>query len=520
MFLEKNFEDILVKYPELIEDDLRLKGRQITLYGRRIDLLYEDRFKRKLLVELKRGPIKDEHIGQIMSYEGMLLSADDPSIRIMLIGNRVPPNIGRSLDHHGIAWKEISFSILTEFLREKKDSELLSVMEECEEIQIIKNNNAGYSSDIKPHPIQRVLTPDELISAIKESEDYQSFIDILSRKKENEEKARNIILQNLGYINHENLHEVIDLIDEKYPCTVNGRNVSGTWFGRLLNSNTGNLFETDLNKMNNWFNILTNPHLAIEKKFSLLLNEPNSIRGINVGFLTLMLYILDKSSHLIWFEGLHNGIRKIYPERIEKFNGKCDQYLIYNKAAMEFAEKYGFDHTELDWIFSTGVYLDYRSNIEHVQKPLTILQQEYLDFFKLVSDKYKVLTGSFPGKLFPQHYLQIPVGFSGVHFEWTFHGRPRYGLGVELHFEGRQDNNQRAIRYLKAYEAMVCNETGESFIFQEVWGTKWSRIYLEKKDPNLSHELAEWAVDTMIKFQKVLDPLLKEYRYNRKSGIT
>lgn len=97
------------------------------MYGRRMDLLFEDSFQRKLLIELKVGPIKDQHIGQVMSYEGMLLSADDPSIRVMLIGNRVPPNLRRSLDHHGIAWKEISVSTLLAHLRDKSDLGMLEL---------------------------------------------------------------------------------------------------------------------------------------------------------------------------------------------------------------------------------------------------------------------------------------------------------------------------------------------------------------------------------------------------------
>lgn len=124
---ERTFETILAKYPELIEKGLEVIGRQVSMYGRRMDLIFEDVSQRKLIVELKVGPIKDQHIGQVMSYEGMLLSADDPSIRVMLIGNRVPPNLRRSLDHHGIAWKEISvFSLLT-YLRDKSDSEMLGL---------------------------------------------------------------------------------------------------------------------------------------------------------------------------------------------------------------------------------------------------------------------------------------------------------------------------------------------------------------------------------------------------------
>lgn len=122
MIHEKDFEDIIAKYPELIEDGLTLQGRQFSIYGRRMDLLFEDKFRRKLIVELKIGPIKDAHIGQVLSYEGMLLSTEDPSIRVMLIGNRVPPNIQRSLDHHGIAWCEITIKQLREFLMERDDN--------------------------------------------------------------------------------------------------------------------------------------------------------------------------------------------------------------------------------------------------------------------------------------------------------------------------------------------------------------------------------------------------------------
>lgn len=124
---EQTFETILAKYPELIEEGLELIGRQICMYGRRMDLLFKDAFERKLLIELKVGPIKDQHIGQVMSYEGMLLSADDSSIRIMLIGNRVPNNLRRSLDHHGIAWKEIAVSDVIAFLSQKQDSQLLDL---------------------------------------------------------------------------------------------------------------------------------------------------------------------------------------------------------------------------------------------------------------------------------------------------------------------------------------------------------------------------------------------------------
>ena len=38
--LEKQFEDILCKYPELIEEGLTFLNRQVTIYNRRIDILF------------------------------------------------------------------------------------------------------------------------------------------------------------------------------------------------------------------------------------------------------------------------------------------------------------------------------------------------------------------------------------------------------------------------------------------------------------------------------------------------
>ena len=125
---ERDFEDVLVRYPEIIEEGLRLIGRQVVVCERRIDLLFEDRFKQKLVVELKWGPIKDEHVGQIMYYQGALLSGREP-VRTMLVGTRVPAAIQRSLDFNGLASKEIRVSTLIEFLKSKGETDLVRTFE-------------------------------------------------------------------------------------------------------------------------------------------------------------------------------------------------------------------------------------------------------------------------------------------------------------------------------------------------------------------------------------------------------
>jgi len=213
MLYENDFEDIICTYPELIEDGLVLKGRQLTLYNRRIDILFEDKFKNKLIIELKVGPIKDTHIGQILSYEGMLLSADDPTIRVMLVGNRVPPNIQKTLDHHGIAWKEIPFSKLKEFVKEKNDITFLRLFENEDPS---KTKRITERNIVSPEQIHNNILKSpsvaaaDLITKMKNSDIYKSFRRILHQKIKNESEAKTILEDTSGGIT-EHLRKILDL---------------------------------------------------------------------------------------------------------------------------------------------------------------------------------------------------------------------------------------------------------------------------------------------------------------------
>ena len=156
---EEDFENILAKYQDIIEKGLKLTGRQLAVHGRRIDLLFEDRFGRKLLVELKVGPIRDDHIGQLLSYEGTILSGEDPTLRVMLIGNRVPANIQRSLDHHGIAWREITIFQLKETLLANNDRDMLQLLEQEEKgLSLEATSHKTSTNSIRLQPKSSVKT--------------------------------------------------------------------------------------------------------------------------------------------------------------------------------------------------------------------------------------------------------------------------------------------------------------------------------------------------------------------------
>jgi hypothetical protein len=124
-FSERDFEKILARHPILIEDGLTLLGRQVSVGSLRVDLLFRDRFGDILIVELKKGVIRREHVGQIMEYSGSLY--DGKPVRLMLVGSRVPPSFQRSLEYHGIEWRELSEEKLLQFIEANNKPLLKSI---------------------------------------------------------------------------------------------------------------------------------------------------------------------------------------------------------------------------------------------------------------------------------------------------------------------------------------------------------------------------------------------------------
>lgn len=125
--LEREFEDILAVYPELIEEGLSLKGRQVNIDRKFIDLLFKDKIGQDLIVELKIGVAKREHVAQLLDYAGYKIAEGKSPVRIMLVANRIPENFKHSFDYFGFEYKEISIDKLHDFLRSKNDQNLLKI---------------------------------------------------------------------------------------------------------------------------------------------------------------------------------------------------------------------------------------------------------------------------------------------------------------------------------------------------------------------------------------------------------
>lgn len=73
---EIEFEDRLVKNPELLEDGLRLVGRQTPTEGGWLDLLGVDRDGRLVIFELKKGEFGRDAVTQVLDYASAISAMD------------------------------------------------------------------------------------------------------------------------------------------------------------------------------------------------------------------------------------------------------------------------------------------------------------------------------------------------------------------------------------------------------------------------------------------------------------
>jgi len=148
------------------------------------------------------------------------------------------------------------------------------------------------------------------------------------------------------------------------------------------------------------------------------------------------------------------------------------------------------------------------------RKELTQTQIEYQDFYgELLADLKEKLPGITKQKAYPQNWLEVPVGHGGIHLEWAFHGvgkRDRFEVG--LHFERQsQEENKQIFDFFKDQEDTLRKDLEGDIQFQFPWGKRRARLYVIKNEGEMTEELKDWAVATMVKFYNVLKPKLEDY---------
>ncbi|MDP9161438.1 MAG: endonuclease NucS [Acidobacteriota bacterium] len=114
---ERDMEDLIASYPDdfFATKGFKLKGRQQSFAGvGRFDLLFEDRFDTRILMELKADSAKYEVATQLAKYKDELQARGEKHILMWLVAPQIPNSVREFLDRIGIEYSEIHF---TEFRR-------------------------------------------------------------------------------------------------------------------------------------------------------------------------------------------------------------------------------------------------------------------------------------------------------------------------------------------------------------------------------------------------------------------
>lgn len=118
--LEKDIENLIAQHPEDIfpGEGFVLIGQQYPIKGKRIDILFQDKQKRKIIVEVKRGILNREASGQIAEYYGLLKSINqDEFFEMILCANIIPKERRLFLENIGIECKELGISFISEIAK-------------------------------------------------------------------------------------------------------------------------------------------------------------------------------------------------------------------------------------------------------------------------------------------------------------------------------------------------------------------------------------------------------------------
>ncbi len=363
---ERTFEDIICTYPELIDDNLSFKGRQVSVKGKRVDVLFEDRYGQQLIIEIKKDAVKREHVGQLFDYEGHFVSSDNPNVRVMLVGNIVPENFRRSLDHHGIEWRELTIASLINFLRQKRDFELLSRFTSEEppthDIQKPQSYSSGTMKDLSTE--EAMGTPTILArtdashsrNAVEGAvalirEEYLKDAAFHSVRCEAEAKAKEMLDNLLG--------RMLPADIGRFLGYVNTESIKGkkglTRFERHFTNILARQIAGCPNEFNQWIGELwrTEEYGLQDALARFLTNRPRPVKGAGTLLPTFVLYLRRPTAFNIYTETLAKNLARVFsiyqPARVNQY----DRYAQFNHQVFQLlVTPFGLAPQEVDLILS------------------------------------------------------------------------------------------------------------------------------------------------------------------------
>jgi len=113
--LEKDIENLLASYPDEFFPNagFKLMDQQVRLGKYYADIIFTDKHSRKIIVEVKRGTLSRDAVGQIIDYYGLVKEQEPKQcIELILCANIIPPERRKFLEIIGIECKELDISLL------------------------------------------------------------------------------------------------------------------------------------------------------------------------------------------------------------------------------------------------------------------------------------------------------------------------------------------------------------------------------------------------------------------------
>jgi predicted RNA-binding protein with PUA-like domain len=190
--LEKDIENLLAKYSNefLPNRNLKLVGQQVKLGTYFADVVFENPKGEMVIIEIKRGLLRREAIGQIIEYYGMLKQKEpNRNIILYLVANVIPKEMTIFLKEKlGIEFIEISASKIREVAEKHSykflDAEKPELLRESKEV-LEKFDAQAYSgksvawvfqSNPQRYDILNAVADKELIEDVWEVKRYKDEV--------------------------------------------------------------------------------------------------------------------------------------------------------------------------------------------------------------------------------------------------------------------------------------------------------------------------------------------------------
>jgi len=106
-------------------------------------------------------------------------------------------------------------------------------------------------------------------------------------------------------------------------------------------------------------------------------------------------------------------------------------------------------------------------------------------------------------------WLGLPIGYSCIHFEWTYRKKPKRFFQVSLDLEKPDHNeNKKVLSQLEKDKAAIEKEIEQPVMFDYHWGSNWCRMVVVNEEVDDTAKLDDWVIETTKNFYQFVKPRL------------